>query len=107
GFPLSVGAALIPVAVPDALAESTLRYATAMVIQSLIPESILQLTEGVVSHMIAAKLKYAAAAVAAAVLVTGIGVRTSAPKVGAAPAEPPSMAKSSDKPTPVRTDREQ
>src|SRR5439155_5849459 len=64
GFPLSVGAALAPVAVPDALAESTFQYATAMVVQSLIPESILQLTQGVMPNMAASKLKYAAVALA-------------------------------------------
>ena len=97
GFPLSVGAALFPVAVPDALAEATARYATAFS-QSMIPETILQLTNGVIQTMLPSKLKYVAVALVGILMATGIGVRTNGPKVGATPADPPPAAKPAPEP---------
>jgi RNA polymerase sigma factor (sigma-70 family) len=106
GFPLAAGAALAPIAVPNALAGSALRHAAAPLPGMVISQSILQLTERVAGEMVAtAKLKAAAVVLAVVLLVAGISMRASSPTIEAMPPAPPA-AKAPDKPAEQPLDRE-
>jgi RNA polymerase sigma factor (sigma-70 family) len=106
GFPMALGGIMAPVAVAEALAQSTLQLMTQAATRAPIPETIRQLMNGVMPTMTAAKLKCASIVLIFGLLIAGICMRWAARPAEAAPAEPPSVAKTPAEPTKQQTDRE-
>ncbi|MFL5340092.1 MAG: sigma-70 family RNA polymerase sigma factor [Gemmataceae bacterium] len=88
GFPLAVGAALT-VAVPEALAATTVRHAAAMVLTpAAIPNSLLSLTHGVLRTMLLNRIKPICVVMMVVTLAGGVGWRSAEPRAQPPAAEP-------------------
>ena len=69
GFPLAVGAALCPAAVPEALAAATCRHASAL---AAMPAGVIQIMEGVLSEMAQNKLRLGTILIATVLASAGL-----------------------------------
>jgi RNA polymerase sigma factor (sigma-70 family) len=103
GFPLAIGSALAPAVVPESLTASTVAASLNLGAASV---SAIVITEGVMTAMLASKLKTIAAGAAAILVGIVVGLQFTGPQpvAGNPPADPPAKVTAKEELPPAKSD---